>query len=566
MEGIFIVLSILHLLIFSLSFIGLCLFINKRFNVSLFFCPIISLSIESCFLILFGMFIPLNYLAYFIVIVGLSLFAYCLVSKGNKYKYVYCAAMLIVPFLIVLRTKGQFLASQDNFTHWATVIKTMLITNRLPNELDSFINFKTYPLGSSIWAYFVSRIVKDSEGFYMLSKQLIIVYSIMPLFSYLDKLKYKILYISIIIYYLVFASSYQIPINALLVDGLLGVVSLSLYILLTKNKDSFLNVFVAIYLTQIKKSGLLFLIIIYVLILIKDRKIDLKKWVKLILPVVIFLIVWKIHLELSFDNLDVSEQAFSLKLISLNALDKTPSDILTMFKVAVQRIFNFNFNIKYNFIIPTIISIMCLLLFDKKESISFCITINVLYYLYVLLTVLMFIFSMSREEAIVLSCFSRYVLSITLLIIGLFIVFVFNSNTNIKRIIISSLCFFILLFSPEFSSLFDTKHDSEQKRVKFAKSIQYYSVEKGLHYFVVNPNGMDGPRTFTYWSLRYDLWSEYFNEVNKPDGFVLDDNVLDGYQYLIIVDPIDISNQYLHSIGRDELIGMSYVAVDLSNK
>ena len=555
-------LTIINLFVFSLSFIGFCLFLNKKFNISLYFCPIICISFESCFLILLGIIFPLNYLAYFLIISGLCLFLYSFELKKDI--SIYCGILLVITFLIVLRTRGQFLASQDNFTHWATVIKTMLITNRLSNELDAFIDFKTYPLGSSIWGYFVSRIVKDSEGMYMLAKQLIIVYSVLPLFIYIKDSKYKIIYTLIIIYYLIFSSSYQMPINALLVDGLLGVVSVSLYILLTKNKDSIFNIFVAIFLTQIKKSGILFLIIVLILVFIKDRKKSLKQWMILVIPVMIFLVIWKIHLNLVFNNLDASQQAFSLKLMQLNILDKSSDDIVSMLRLGIHMIFNLKFKLKHNFIIPTIISIICLLLFERKESIRFCIIINVLYYFYIVLTLVMFILSMTREEMLVLACFERYILSIVLLIIGLFIIFVFESNIDSKKTLIFSICLFILLYSNEFSSLFDTKYDSEQKRVKFAKTIQYYNVEKGKHYYIVNPNGLDGSRTFTYWSLRYDLWSEYFNLVNDSDGFELDEHVLDGYQYLIIVDPTDISNLYLHYVGKDELMGLSNIVVDLN--
>ena len=49
--------------------------------------------------------------------------------------------------------------SYDDFSHWATAVKAMLLNDRMPNFQDTVVMFQSYPLGSSLFLYYVSRIV-----------------------------------------------------------------------------------------------------------------------------------------------------------------------------------------------------------------------------------------------------------------------------------------------------------------------------------------------------------------------------------------------------------------------
>ena len=52
----------------------------------------------------------------------------------------------------------------DNFSHWAVVVKNMLITHRFPDAYSAMIDFKSYPLGSSSFLYYFCSVVGSEEG------------------------------------------------------------------------------------------------------------------------------------------------------------------------------------------------------------------------------------------------------------------------------------------------------------------------------------------------------------------------------------------------------------------
>ena len=54
--------------------------------------------------------------------------------------------------------------SYDDFSHWATAVKAMLLYVRMPNFQDTVVMFQSYPLGSSLFLYYVCRIVGTTEA------------------------------------------------------------------------------------------------------------------------------------------------------------------------------------------------------------------------------------------------------------------------------------------------------------------------------------------------------------------------------------------------------------------
>ena len=64
----------------------------------------------------------------------------------------------------------------DNFSHWAVVVKNMLITNHFPDAYSAIIDFKSYPLGSSSFLYYFCGVVGSEEGV-MLTGQILLLFA-----------------------------------------------------------------------------------------------------------------------------------------------------------------------------------------------------------------------------------------------------------------------------------------------------------------------------------------------------------------------------------------------------
>lgn len=59
------------------------------------------------------------------------------------------AALLMFGAGILLACRGRMFVWYDNFSHWALVVKNMLLTDRFPTFLDTRIIFQEYPMGSA---------------------------------------------------------------------------------------------------------------------------------------------------------------------------------------------------------------------------------------------------------------------------------------------------------------------------------------------------------------------------------------------------------------------------------
>jgi hypothetical protein len=64
--------------------------------------------------------------------------------------------------VLYLETRGLLLVSWDEFSHWAAISKTLLLTNALPNKPGSLL-FLDYPPGEALFHYFLIRPVGFSE-------------------------------------------------------------------------------------------------------------------------------------------------------------------------------------------------------------------------------------------------------------------------------------------------------------------------------------------------------------------------------------------------------------------
>ena len=98
------------------------------------------------------------------------------------------------PGFVFLAIFGAFVAAQvyddplshnDDFNHWAVMIRNMLLLDRFPDKTVSAIYFSSYPPGTATFDYFVNRMTFGaySEGRLIFSQNLMVLMFLTPLFA-----------------------------------------------------------------------------------------------------------------------------------------------------------------------------------------------------------------------------------------------------------------------------------------------------------------------------------------------------------------------------------------------
>ena len=179
----------------------------------------------------------------------------------------------------------------DNFSHWSTVVKHMLTTDRFPSFMDPYIDFQSYPLGAGVFIYYCVKITGiKSEWFQMLVHAVCNLGMLSGLFC-LSRDKLSKLFCAVCCTLLLSAANEA---DTLYVDGMLAFTAICAFAFCIYYRDClhkksmYLSSWL-IFLVSIKHSGLLLacFIILWVLIFIDLKRKQLR--LKIILSLVPFL-------------------------------------------------------------------------------------------------------------------------------------------------------------------------------------------------------------------------------------------------------------------------------------
>ena len=159
----------------------------------------------------------------------------------------------------------------DNFTYWATIVKFLYSNDSLPTHQDAIISYYTYPVGSSMFIYFVTKIVGFSEGTMLVGQLLLTLSGLYALFGSLRDER-RALPSALIFGSFALFNTFNIAIrlNNLLVDFLLPVLALAAISACYAYRNHFwrLSVHMVVVLgtlSIVKVSGLFFVAIALIL-------------------------------------------------------------------------------------------------------------------------------------------------------------------------------------------------------------------------------------------------------------------------------------------------------------
>jgi len=236
--------------------LGYSTFVRIKANIPKFFIYIGVISFQVILLFLASLYDYLPEMSIGLYFVGLGLFIYLFTLN---YKSVLKAifdnisipsiGMMLYLLIYIISLWNLKLTHYDNFTHWATIVKFFFIENRLPEATDTIITYNNYPIGSSLYLYYISKFVGFTDGILMIGQFLMIAAAQYSLFNTVkDKrriLPNAIIFASFgIITYLNFSIRY----DNLLVDLLIAVITLSAISIIYDYKQSYLQYSILILL------------------------------------------------------------------------------------------------------------------------------------------------------------------------------------------------------------------------------------------------------------------------------------------------------------------------------
>ena len=412
----------IRVLIFALSIFGYAAFLHQYTKLRVEFLPAVTFTGQICILFLGGIFNVLPLTVGALVAVGLALFTGELLKNREGFRDFLCPAYIFFSisclyFLILF--KGQVFNSYDNFSHWALVVKQMLLTNRFPNFQDPIILFQSYPLGSSVFVYYVSRVISPvSEGCQMFAQTMLNLSMILPLFSCAKK--QKVLNFFIVIGASVFLLSYNNGPTNLLVDTLLPLVGIAGFLLLEEtlsegNQLTWFPILFASSAILIKNSGIFFWALMAGRILlywIFHRKTAAKpeklSWAGLCFVPLFFLLLWKKHVEYVFYSGMTALHSMSIQAYTENLQEKSGEILVQIAHAFAGKIFSGR-SLLYLLAILLLVSIVSFA--GKQSLLPWVKTILLLvgvYTAYQIGNLCMYAFSMPIGEAVVMAGYERY--------------------------------------------------------------------------------------------------------------------------------------------------------------
>ena len=432
--------ELLKFITFILVTVGCTYFIQKVTKIDYFYIPITTISLITLIVYYCGLIQHLQ-LSFFVVSV-IGVIGWILLYKDRKnWKK---ASKLITYFnfffiLVFLFFMGDLLTTRfqhyDNYSHWATVVKYILLNQNFPNATSKIIEFTNYPLGTASWIYYVCSFLGHQDGIMLIAQGLIIFGAFYAMFGIIEEKKRFLLYafmglglslLSII--------NITIRMNNLLVDFLLPILSLACISLIYRyrnkiKKTIFPLILILGLLTIIKSTGVIFATFaicyfVYILLKLNKDKIITKitYLFTVILGSLIPYIAWTIYQKIVFAGV-TSKFDLTNEQIQTIVAGKTQQQIQEIMQLFIKEVCNVQTRAALIFLLFEVGSIVAYILvrivLKKKWKLGIAlIALNVMTFIYYMGILAMYIYSMPVDEALYLAGFERYASSIIAMFSG----------------------------------------------------------------------------------------------------------------------------------------------------
>ncbi len=446
-------------LLFLASTIGTWEWFRRKTGINCYFLPSLAIAAQVTILFAAGL-LNLLYEAAVIIYIGgiIALLFFFYRDKSitflKNYVCIGFVYLLIISVVMLLFVRGKHFSHVDNFTHWAIVVKEMLRNNRFPNFSDKMIDFQSYPLGSSSYIYYFSKMTGSSESIQMFSQIYMMLACILPMYCFCRK--NKISAFLVITAATNFFFVYNIFVTNLLVDTLLPLAAMCSFVYLyfygkkvTRQFSFYSIAFYMILLMQIKNSGIFFVLFIAAEIIRTmkyNSKSNFRSDLLCVLAPFLSLFLWQKHFLYAFENSERTNHAMTFRNL-FHAFAVTSQTSISGISVSL---FQFILNWKdIRWVIYLLIFTGCLVLLVKEERSGYLKIVLFSFLLFVLYQIGllgMYAFSMGTGADDSLIEIVRYDKTILTAIIYLFITLIIKMLSSIRmNKYVSVLCGFLMI-------------------------------------------------------------------------------------------------------------------------
>lgn len=502
----------LRFFVFFISCLGYWELLRRKTKMNIYFLPSMTIAIQTTLLFIGGLLNMLQETTFLLYSVGILFFVLFICKDKSlgflkQYLKVGYLFLIITIVLILICVRGKIFSHYDNFSHWALVVRQMLDTNRYPNFKDTIISFKDYPLGTSTFIYYFSKLVGRNESFQMFAQAYIILTAIIPVFIYCKKNQY------ITCVWMVIATNFILMFNVritdLLVDTVLPVFSMCalLYVynygrnLKLYQTEAYFSIFYTILILQIKNSGVFFAVIISAWMIIGNKK-DRNIRERLVIAITPYasLFLWKIHCANAFSNADKSKHAMTVSNYSNVFKSKTSGEMRQITKDMLRFTMTWK-DTMLIFLCLIFIGILALMITKKHiktfvKVFGLCI---VMYLVYQVGMIFMYMFSMPGKEATNLAGHERYCRTILLAIFYVSLLLFMKVSSDMKKSVAGISCviltgLLILINNGEINTIY-SYHPVNDERLWMESKLNEYNIPIHESYCILIPKE-DGEYTY----------------------------------------------------------------------
>ncbi|WP_138374058.1 MULTISPECIES: hypothetical protein [Oscillospiraceae] len=425
--------------LFLASMWGWLFIVYRKGKISILFVPVVTAVGISLFLYagaLTGMLNPSSWLVVGAGLLGFGFFIKNVAEKNVSFPaptlFSVCFGSGILIFTVL--TLGFRFEHYDNFSHWAMIVKSMLITDQLPDAGNQLVTFKNYPPGCAVFIYYVCKFLGNAQGVMLLAQNSILFSCFLAVFGIIKEKQRFLLYSFLgmgcsLLSYL----NLTIRINNLLVDFLLPLLAMAAIAFVYQSRDSLWKTSLCTALILgftciVKNTGIVFagFVLAYYIWNIGKKK-GIAAWIKAVticMTVCLSLIpyaFWNLYVRCRFSGIEQKFQLAFGKQESLAVSKEQYGQITEEFVKAAFSISNRAILAFFLCNIAAVLAVLFVRIFLKKQWKlgRVLIVVDLMTIVYHIGILGLYLFSMPEEEAVRLAGFDRYACSIMVLAAGL---------------------------------------------------------------------------------------------------------------------------------------------------
>lgn len=575
-KGISVMLSAIRFGFLIVSFVGYISFLHNKMHTA--FVPGFTFALTGSVLFFAGILNVLPETSLAVFIVGLWFFISSIRKKAS-FRFLLDFSLLFfavacTAFLFLLH--GALFTHYDNFSHWGLVVREMLADNRMPNYSNGLVIFKSYPLGSACFLYYIGFITgMKAEWVQMWSQAVLMAGMLTSLFAFANHIETKLFTSAAVIMLL----CGNINFTDLLVDTLLPTTAISATAFLAYYRDRIREKTWYIlpwmtFLVSIKNSGILFAVFcLFFLIAFLYRcgsgKDAFRRCVTFLLIFFGEYWLWKKHVELVYTKGMIAKHSLSLCYLYDIVRRKTGGEIGQILLQILQKVFSLQNRFLFLLLFAILLTGWLVVRKTHKDGKGRMHPFDpiassvIVYTAYMLGLAGMYVFSMPIVEALRLSGYERYYSSILIYISGLLLIAALSETNQTghekKQRTISGAVWLALLaavglsLSPHFS--YYTRQDlTGTPRERLETVHREYDIPPGAACAIVrDPNVGSYSGEYIDYMSSYVFRSEVCFCVQVED--LIEKDPRGRYDYLIALDETEpVMDYFRETFDSDERV------------